>query len=227
MDGVHDLGGVLGFGPVVAEPDEPVFAEEWQRRVFGLNFSALPANVDQFRFAVERMGAVEYLTSGYYEHWLAAIETLALETGTITLDDLVGARAAAAAGAPPPRRLDPGRAHSLVAAVQKPSRRTIDDAPGAFAVGSQVTVRRTSPRGHTRCPRYVRGASGVVTAVRGRFRLPDAGAEGKAVVEPLYGVAFTAVELWGEGDHEVHLDLWESYLGPAGAGGHGQERARG
>ena len=223
---MHDLGGVIGFGPVVVDPDEPVFAEEWQRRVFGLNFAGLPANVDQFRSAIERMGAVAYLTTGYYEHWLAAIETLAVETGTVAPAELAAARAAAAAGAAPPRRLDPGRAQALVAAVQRPSRPEIDDAPGAFAVGSPVTVRRTSPRGHTRCPRYVRGATGVVASVRGRFPLPDAGAEGRAVREPLYGVAFTARALWGEGHHVVHLDLWESYLEPAGAGGRA-ERADG
>lgn len=224
MDGVHDLGGVLGFGPVVVVADEPVFAEPWERRVFGLNFSSLPVNVDQFRFAVERMGALEYLTTGYYRHWLAAIEALAVETGAVTAEELEGARAAAAAGATPLRRLDPARAAGLVAAVQQPSRPDVDAAPGAFSVGSDVRVRRASPRGHTRCPRYARGAAGVVESVRGRFALPDAGAEGRRVLEPLYGVRFPASELWGEGDHVVHLDLWESYLEPAG--GRGDEQGR-
>lgn len=219
MDGVHDVGGVLGFGPVRVDPAEPVFAEAWERRVFGMNFSALPTNVDQFRFAVERMGAVEYLTTGYYRHWLAAIETLAVETGAVTGEELEAARAAAAGGASPPRRLDPARAAALVDAVRRPSRPDVDASPGAFVPGAEVRVRRASPRGHTRCPRYVRGAVGVVDVVRGRFSLPDAGAEGRRVVEPLYGVRFRATALWGEGDHDVHVDLWESYLEAVEGGG--------
>ncbi|MDQ3385083.1 MAG: nitrile hydratase subunit beta, partial [Actinomycetota bacterium] len=81
MDGVHDLGGIEGFGPVVVDPEEPVFSAPWEQRVFGLNFAALPANVDRFRHAIERMGAVAYLTTSYYEHWLAALERLVVETG--------------------------------------------------------------------------------------------------------------------------------------------------
>ena len=39
MNGAHDLGGMHGFGPVEAEPNEPVFHEEWERRVFGVTVS--------------------------------------------------------------------------------------------------------------------------------------------------------------------------------------------
>ena len=218
MDGVHDLGGMDGFGRVVVDPDEPVFSAPWEQRVFGLNFAALPAGVDRFRHAIERMGAGTYLTTSYYEHWLAALERLAVETGTVAAGDLETVRRAAAAGAPVPRRDDPAVAERVVRAVQTPRLPPIDDTPGRHAVGDVVRVSRRAPRGHTRCPRYVRGATGVVDAVRGRFRLPDAGAEGREEVQPLYGVRFSARDLWGEGSHEIHLDLWERYLEPAGAG---------
>lgn len=211
---MHDLGGVEGFGPVHAEHDEPVFHDAWERRVFGLNFAALPVNVDRFRHAIERMGAVEYLTTSYYEHWLAAIETLAVETGTVDPTDLDRARAAAATGRPPPRRDDPDHARALVDAVQSPSPPDTDPGEVTFGPGDHVRVQRASPKGHTRCPRYVRGASGTVEAVRGRFRLPDASAAGDDRAEPLYSVVFRAADLWGDGDHEVALDLWESYLEP-------------
>ena len=36
MDGAHDMGGVKGFGPVVPEPNEPVFHGDWERRAFAL-----------------------------------------------------------------------------------------------------------------------------------------------------------------------------------------------
>lgn len=218
MDGVHDLGGVEGFGPVVVDPDEPVFASDWERRVFGLNFSSVPANVDRFRHAIERMGAVPYLTTSYYEHWLAAIEALALETGAVTGAELAAARCEVTAGEAPARRDDPAVTALVVGALRTVRVPPVDDGPGRHGVGDVVRVQRRSPAGHTRCPRYVRGASGVVDAVRGRFRLPDASAEGRDLVEPLYGVRFAARDLWGAGDHAVHLDLWESYLEPVGRG---------
>src|SRR5438552_18499354 len=72
-----------GFGPVVIERDEPVFHHDWERRVFGLNFARLGANVDECRHAIERMPPAEYLATSYYEHWLHAIETLAREKGVL------------------------------------------------------------------------------------------------------------------------------------------------
>ena len=41
MDGVHDLGGMHGFGPINPEPNEPVFHHDWERRVFGVAIAAL------------------------------------------------------------------------------------------------------------------------------------------------------------------------------------------
>src|SRR5271154_580362 len=71
MNGIHDLGGMQGFGPVVREKDEPVFHAEWERRTFGLLTATLALqrwNIDEFRHAIERMGAAHYLESSYYEH---------------------------------------------------------------------------------------------------------------------------------------------------------------
>jgi nitrile hydratase beta subunit len=219
VDGVHDLGGMQGFGPVWVEFDEPVFHHDWERRVFGLNFASLPTTEDGFRYAIERMGAMAYLTTSYYEHWLAAMETIAVEEGVVSGDELAAAGTAAAAGARPPRRDDPLAARRLVAEVTTPPAAGPEPAVGApepapvgFRPGDRVRVRHASPPGHTRCPRYVRGVHGVIGAVHGRFRLPDASAARREVSEPLYSVSFRARDLWGEGDHVVSLDLWESYL---------------
>ncbi len=84
MARVHDLGGADGFGPIAREADEPPFHHEWEARVFALNRLLLAAqlyNLDEFRFAIERMPEDAYLAASYYERWLAAIERLLEEKG--------------------------------------------------------------------------------------------------------------------------------------------------
>ncbi len=91
MNGVHDLGGMDGLGPVNPEKDEPVFHAEWEKRVFGLFLPVFACgfyNIDQFRHAIERMGATAYLNTSYYEHWLHAYETLLVEKGALTAEEL-------------------------------------------------------------------------------------------------------------------------------------------
>lgn len=100
MNGVHDLGGMHGLGPVVVEQNEPVFHHEWERRVFGMFlpvFATGAFNIDEFRHAIERMGP-RYLTTSYYEHWLVAFETLLVEKGMISADEFAARRAALAGG---------------------------------------------------------------------------------------------------------------------------------
>jgi nitrile hydratase len=102
VNGVHDLGGMHGMGPVVREENEPPFHEAWERRVFGMFMTAFAGgvyNVDEFRHAIERMDPAHYLSSSYYEHWFHAIETLSLEKGIVTRDELdARMKALAAAG---------------------------------------------------------------------------------------------------------------------------------
>jgi hypothetical protein len=75
------------------------------------------------------------------------------------------------------------------------------------------------PDGHTRCPRYVRGAVGVVERVQGTDHLPDLATYGLPTEpEPVYAVAFDSEELWGERDEprwQVLVDLYDDYLEPA------------
>lgn len=95
MNGVHDLGGMHGLGPIEIEANEPVFHHEWERRVFGMFlpvFATGAFNIDEFRHAIERMGPV-YLQTSYYEHWLAAFETLLAEKGVISNAEFTARRA--------------------------------------------------------------------------------------------------------------------------------------
>jgi nitrile hydratase subunit beta len=81
---VHDVGGQSGFGPVPLGDDGQPFHADWEARVYALNGvlrSRGIYNVDEFRDAIERIPAAEYLEASYYERWLRAIETLLAERG--------------------------------------------------------------------------------------------------------------------------------------------------
>jgi nitrile hydratase len=163
---------------------------------------AVQASGGEFRHSIERMEPGHYLTSPYYEHWLTAAATLAVEHGLVTRSELE-----AAAGGPFP----------LSEPVTAPPVRDAgpDVSEPRFAVGELVRVREWNPPGHTRCPRYVRGKIGTVTRIDGIHSVPDIEAHGtKRRREPTYSVRFDADELWRDGQRGVfvHVDLWDSYL---------------
>lgn len=206
MDGIHDLGGMSGFGAVEIERGEPTFHERWEARAFALNnlgTRVLRAyNVHEYRHAVERMEPAHYLAASYYERWLTGVATLFVEKGVVTRGELE----ARAGGRFPLSR---------PAAQVKP----FPCAAGAeprFSAGDSVVVRDVHPAGHTRAPRYVRGKRGVVVRVSRPFEFPDlAGHALPAHVEPTYHVEFEARELWrdaAESGGTVVVDLWQSYL---------------
>jgi nitrile hydratase subunit beta len=195
------MGGMHGFGPVVREQEEPVFHAAWEgkvRAMMGRTRTAGYYNLDEFRHAIERMPAEDYLRASYYERWLHSVEALLLEKGVITADELRSGHASQPASAPGPR---PGLSPALVA---------------RFKPGDRVVARNMNPKGHTRLPGYARGKRGVIRTVNGPFLLPDSNAHGRGPDwQPCYAVEFSAHELWGEtaqaGDR-VCVDLWESYL---------------
>lgn len=200
----HDLGGTDGFGAPDVEDDEPVFHEAWERTARALVYAAMGAHpnptTSAFRHAIERMDPEHYLTSSYYEHWLTAAATIAVESGAVTLEELESAA---------------GGAFPLARAEVPPD---VDGSGGRrFAVGDRVRVVAAPHGGHTRCPGYVRGRAGTIERVDDLFSLPDVEAHStRRVVEGTYGVRFSARDLWDDGDPNavVHVDLWDSYLEP-------------
>ena len=84
----------------------------------------------------------------------------------------------------------------------------------SFDAGTRVRVRTGDPDHHTRVPRYVRGHTGEVLGILGRWTVPDDSARclDQPRAETCYAVRFSAFDLWGSGDHTVTVDLWESYL---------------
>jgi nitrile hydratase len=204
VDGIHDLGGLDGFGAVEIEPDEPVFHDEWERRAFRFTAAAGRAadySGGAFRHSIERMDPGHYLTSSYYEHWLTGVTTLLVEAGITTADELDHRAGGHFPLSRPDRGDDPG---------------WTEHTEPVFAVGDRIRVREWHPFGHTRAPRYVQGKRGVIVRCDGAHNLPDVEAHGpRRVLDPTYSVRFTARELWGElaGERDtVHVDLWERYL---------------
>ena len=212
MDGVHDLGGMQGFGAACWPGSEEPTHAEWELRAFVLALVTGPGSSHAFRHTIEQLDPVRYLDSGYYERWLYEAEQALVESGAITHDEVAAWEARLAAGETAPRTADPERAAALVRALRRKRPLEPADEP-RFAVGDRVRVRRMHPSGHTRCPRYLRGARGVVERVPGLDGVPDVD---NAVIEPVYTVQFDSAELWGDdvGRHLVPADLWERYLEP-------------
>jgi nitrile hydratase len=199
------LGGREGFGVVRVEADEPVFHEAWERTARALVYAAMGTHpnptTSTFRHAIERMDREHYLASSYYEHWLTAAASIAVESGSIEREELESR-----AGGPFP--------------LARPSTEPQVEGSGTqrFTVDDQVRVVAAGHHGHSRCPGYVRGRVGTVVRVDDRFSLPDVEAHSpRRVIEGTYGVRFAARDLWADGDARsaVHADLWDSYLEPA------------
>ena len=214
MDGAHDMGGMQGFGPVV--PDGAVFHADWEPRLFALTRVARQAGITagHTRAVIESMPPAEYLGASYYERWLWGLEHRLVLAGTLTHED-VDAALARVDGEALPERSDPELARATVE-TQRRGARLARAAGARFGVGERVRVRRMRPEGHTRCPRYVRGAGGVVERVHGDDLMADAKARGEdSPVEAQYAVRFASGDLFGPGAEppfSVLVDLSESYL---------------
>jgi len=219
MDGIHDLGGKQGFGPIdVNEPEEP-FHAPWEARLHAMVrvMSRPPTwTIDRFRFVRECIEPTDYLTRPYFDQWAQTYAALMIWSGLATAGELVsGHSVSGTAGLGEPLRPGP------VTKQHKSSFRRYDDPNGpasAFTIGRRVRTNAHGTSGHTRLPTYLRGRLGTVTATHGAHILPDASAHGETRYVPLYTIAFEATELWPESAGRtdlVHAELWESYLAPA------------
>jgi nitrile hydratase len=236
MTAPSDMGGRTEFfGPVIREPDEPVFHERWEGRVFGIANFLLPLlgrNTDILRFGFERVPREVYLSS-YYRRWLEGFEILLVETGYLAqgeVDARVGGRHAPAGR----RRVSRARLVATARLVRSLLRPTLPGwfaghvlplvlgtsrpalRQGRFTVGDDVRVRETRAQPYTRQPGYVTGKPGVIVAHLGATVFPDAKVVGRhALPQHQYTVAFRPADLWGaaaEPGTEVRVDLFESYL---------------
>jgi len=215
MDGVHDMGGMDGFGKVEPEPNEPVFHHRWEGRVVAMSRAiSLVRNwtIDTSRYVVEMLSPTVYLTASYYERWFLRDVRLLTEQGLIDADEVEGGRA-----------LRPGKnlnRRFTLADVDKVTRRGSygrpATAPARFKIGDRVRAKNIHPTTHTRLPRYARGHVGVVERLHGAHVFPDSITTGKGE-DPqwLYTVRFDGRELWGadaDPKLKVSIEAFEPYL---------------
>jgi nitrile hydratase len=212
------MGGMQGFGPVVVPGCEAPYHESWEPRVFAMSTLVGIERLGKGggRPIREEMAPQEYLRASYYERWLWSTEQRLLRKGTILEGEVEAWVERLRAGEEAPKRIDPEQTRRVIEAIGEAE--PLGEATAArFAAGDRVRVRRMRPAGHTRCPRYVRGASGTVERVQGVDAFPDIGPY-QGPDEPVYAVAFRSEDLFGssdEGTWTVLLDLYESYLQPA------------
>jgi len=218
MNGVHDMGGMHGMGPVEIEKDEPVFHAGWEARTYALTIacgSHRKWNIDVSRHSRERMPSADYLAATYYERWLFGLRTLLVEQGLVTARELKTGRSegqADPAGVLRVNQVENFLANRIRARVD------VEVAP-RFRAGQGVVARNIHPTGHTRLPRYARGRRGVIDRDYGVFIFPDTNAMTRdKKPQHLYGVRFAARELWGQAASardSVYVNLWDDHLDPA------------
>src|SRR5918994_756638 len=189
MDGVHDMGGMDGFGKVEPEPNEPVFHHRWEGRVMAMSraigvFRAWP--IDTSRYVVELLSPSVYLTSSYYEKWFLRNVHLLIERGLIDADEVAAGRA-----------LRPGKALNR----------------GRFTLAD---VEKVTRRGSYGRPAPAPARFKVVERLHGAHVFPDSAAIGGGE-DPqwLYTVRFDAQELWGadaDPTLKVSIEAFEPYL---------------
>lgn len=219
MNGIHDMGGMHGMGPIEYEQDEPVFHARWEARVLAMNLAAAAWrkwNIDASRHGIERLPPADYLRMSYYEKWFARLQGLLVKAGLVTPAEIESGRADPRV----PKATPPLTADKVSALTAKggPASRNVPVAP-QFRAGQRVRARNLNPTGHTRLPRYVRGKQGTVDRDHGVYVFPDTNAHflGEKP-QHVYSVRFTARELWGDQASprdSVYVDLWDDYLDPA------------
>ncbi len=213
MDGVFDLGGKQGFGPVDRTHEDEPYHSQADARAYALSVAARGERaypIDWFRHTRENMVPTDYLTRPYFDQWLQTVVAMAIDAGDVSLDEVISGKAKALS-----RSANPMSVADVRNMLTSPAsfEREANGTP-AFEVGDSVRTDERGRSGHTRLPAYARGANGTIHAYRGAHLLPDAGAKGEDVPEHLYTVGFAARDLFPEVDNDdtIYLDLWESYF---------------
>ena len=219
MNGVHDMGGMQGFGPIRPEENEPVFHAAWEGRVLAMNLAIAAWGkfaVDYRRHARESIPPAELLAMTYYQIWYTGLLTNVTDAGMVTRAEIDSGK---------PARDTTKMTPPLTAAVEPafwakgaPKSRDVAIAP-KFQTAQRVRARNINPPTHTRLPRYARGKVGIIERDHGVFVFPDTNALflGEKP-QHVYSVRFLARELWGDQAKPrdtVIVAMWDDYLEPA------------
>ncbi|MDX2205703.1 MAG: nitrile hydratase subunit beta [Hyphomicrobiaceae bacterium] len=216
MNGIHDMGGMDGFGKVEAPPAEPPFHEAWEGRVLSMNRAMVASrewNIDEGRYGIEILPAHLYLMTSYYERWFLRLENMCVEAGLVTREEIAKGHAD---GKGRPLKGEPLTPANIAKTYARGSFGRPAAAPARFKVGDRVRARNMHPTSHTRLPRFARGHEGVVERIHGAHVLPDiAVSERREEAAWLYTVVFDGRELWGPDSDptvSVSIDAFEPYL---------------
>jgi len=238
MDSVHDMGGFDNMGEIDTSPENSKSFDldtTWEELVFPLLpilYGQKEFNFNTNRYTIEKvMDPVYFLEAPYYEHWLAGIETMLAENGTIDTKEYQARIDEIKESDDPdsfiPEYNNPEITDAAITVIEEGTaerwRQETDPEDTQFDVGDEVTVKNIHPTGHTRCPRYVREKTGEIIEIMGTQTLPDKRAHvdgfGKYTEpEPVYHVRFDSEEVWGdeyehaEGNETIIISLYESYL---------------
>jgi nitrile hydratase subunit beta len=214
VNGIHDMGGMHGLGPLRPEPDEPVFHAPWEARVFAIYVGidgAWPNGSG--RYARELIPAAEHLRMSYYERWLASVTALLVRSGMVTWREVATGRAEFGNI----RNRQKLRADDVASLIAQgvPARSDVA-AVARYRTGDRVRARNINPPGHTRLPRYARGKPGTIVREHGVFTFLDSTVQGLGdKPQHVYTVRFTSRDLWGEQAScvdSVCVDLWDDHL---------------
>jgi nitrile hydratase subunit beta len=216
MNGIHDMGGMHGMGPIQIEKNEPVFHADWEGRIYAIARALRNArfSIDVSRHGIELIPPADYLRMSYYERWLTSRVESLVRLGIVTREEIESGHAAPDSKKATPA-LSADRA-AETALIRGNFSRPESKAVARFKVAQRVRARNINPVGHTRLPRYARSKSGVVARHHGIFVFPDTNAQSQGEQpQHLYSIRFAARELWGEtaSSHDsVYIDMWDSYL---------------
>lgn len=218
MNGPQDMGGMMGFGPVAPDPDEPMFHAEWERRALGLTLAIGGTGswtIDQSRHARECLPPQHYWSMSYYEIWMAGLQRLLVKYGLATEEEVETGKAKTRAK-PVTRVLKADQVAGVLARGSPYDRDAT--AKAKFAVGQQVRTVNLVTTGHCRLPAYAKVKRGVIKHIHGNHVFPDSSGMGQGD-DPhwLYNVEFSSAELFGANAKDtIRIDLWEPYLEDAG-----------
>ena len=223
MNGIHDMGGLHGFGPVPAEEDKAVFHSRWESRAYAMT-QVLDTmgiwNLDEHRHEIELMDAAAYLTVSYYGRWLFAMERLLDRKNILRRAEVerrIGEMADDAYTPAPVKSTEREWPLKDGQKIRWGAWRHEEQVYPRFAVGQRVRVRNLHPAGHTRVTAYTRGRVGTVTVVNAQaWVLPDTRAHNAGEnLQSVYTVRFAATDLWGpqaETNSWNYIDLSENHL---------------
>jgi nitrile hydratase subunit beta len=223
MNGIHDLGGMDGMGPVGATGWEPNYHAEWEKATwafFPFGARAGMFGLDEFRNHLEQLHPVHYLTAFYYEHWVHAMERIGVKKGYWTEEDLDKRTEyyLQYPNVPLPPKDDPALVEFAEWAIKNGfSTSRKNDTKPKFKIGDVVTIDASAPRTHTRRQGYVRGRTGEIVHYHGPHVYPDTTGNGHPETsEHLYTIRFTNEALFGKEAAEpkgaVYTDAWEPYI---------------